>query len=78
MFLVEFAQAHIPSKLLFLALLNILLLIVGCLMDLFSAILVVAPLVIRPRWPSESISRPISARDLPQPTSVSASDARWE
>jgi C4-dicarboxylate transporter, DctM subunit len=48
MFLVQLAQDHIPSKLLFLALLNVLLLIVGTLMDLFSAILVVAPLVIPP------------------------------
>ncbi len=34
MVLVQLAQDHIPSKWLFLALLNVLLLIVGCLMDL--------------------------------------------
>ena len=48
MILVQLAQEHIPSKWLFLALLNVLLLIVGCLMDLYSAILIVAPLVIPP------------------------------
>lgn len=36
----------VHSKYLFLFLLNILLLIVGCLMDLYSAILVVSPLII--------------------------------
>lgn len=38
--------SRITSKLLFLLLLNVLLLIAGCLMDVFSAILVLAPLVI--------------------------------
>ena len=41
----EWVQAHIESKLVFLLALNILLLIVGCMMDIFSAILVVVPLV---------------------------------
>ncbi|MFO7849825.1 MAG: TRAP transporter large permease subunit [Spirochaetia bacterium] len=39
-------EAHIQSKLLFLILLNIALIITGCFMDIFSAIMVVAPLVI--------------------------------
>ena len=38
--------SFVHSKYLFLFLLNILLLIVGCLMDLYSAILVVSPLII--------------------------------
>ena len=38
-------QNAVQSKILFLLLLNIALLIVGCLMDIFSAILVVLPLV---------------------------------
>ncbi|MBT3272499.1 MAG: TRAP transporter large permease subunit [Spirochaetales bacterium] len=39
-------QANISSKYVFLILLNIALLITGCLMDIFSAIVVVAPLII--------------------------------
>jgi tripartite ATP-independent transporter DctM subunit len=41
-----FMQQFITSPLLFLLTLNIFLLIVGCLMDIFSAILVVVPLII--------------------------------
>jgi tripartite ATP-independent transporter DctM subunit len=41
-----FVTSQISSKLLFLLLLNLLLLAAGCLMDVFSAILVLAPLVI--------------------------------
>ena len=43
--LTELVQNHIHSKYLFLFLLNILLLLVGCIMDLYSAILVVSPLI---------------------------------
>ncbi len=39
-------QGHIQSRLLFLLTLNIFLLIVGCLMDIFSAIVVVVPLIL--------------------------------
>jgi len=39
------AKANIHSPLLFLLLLNIILLIVGCLMDIFSALVVVVPLI---------------------------------
>lgn len=39
-------QAHIHSGLLFLLALNVFLLIVGCLMDIFSAIAVVVPLIL--------------------------------
>ena len=38
-------KAHVHSKLTFLIFLNIFLLIVGCLMDIFSAILVVVPII---------------------------------
>ena len=44
--LTDFAVSFVHSKYLFLFLLNILLIIVGCLMDLYSAILVVSPLII--------------------------------
>ncbi|MFC1562982.1 TRAP transporter large permease [candidate division KSB1 bacterium] len=40
-----FMQNYITSKYVFLILLNIFLLIVGCLMDIFSAIVVVVPLI---------------------------------
>ena len=39
-------KAYIGSKYLFLLALNVVLLIVGCLMDIFSAIMVVVPLII--------------------------------
>jgi tripartite ATP-independent transporter DctM subunit len=38
--------AHVDSRLLFLLMLNLFLLIVGCLMDIFSAIVVVVPLIL--------------------------------
>lgn len=41
-----FMKQFITSKILFLVTLNIFLLIVGCLMDIFSAIMVVVPLII--------------------------------
>ena len=44
--LTEWARQFIHSKYVFLILLNVALLITGCLMDIFSAITVVAPLVI--------------------------------
>lgn len=44
--LVEWSTASIESPLVFLLALNVFLLIVGCLMDIFSAIVVVAPLLV--------------------------------
>lgn len=41
----EWVQEHIESKFVFLLVLNLLLLVVGCMMDIFSAILVVVPLI---------------------------------
>jgi tripartite ATP-independent transporter DctM subunit len=43
--LLHWVKAAVSSKYLFLFLLNILLLLVGCLMDIFSAIIVVVPLI---------------------------------
>jgi TRAP-type C4-dicarboxylate transport system permease large subunit len=43
--LVAWTQEHVHSKLMFLLFLNIFLLIVGTLMDIFSAIVVVVPLI---------------------------------
>ena len=43
--LLEWMQANLQSRILFLLALNVFLLIVGCLMDIFSAIVVVAPLI---------------------------------
>lgn len=42
----EWVRAHVHSRILFLIFLNIFLLIVGCLMDIFSAIVVVVPLIL--------------------------------
>jgi len=42
----EYIQAHITSKIVFLIALNIFLLIVGCIMDIYSALIVVVPLII--------------------------------
>jgi C4-dicarboxylate transporter, DctM subunit len=44
--LVAWTQAHIHSRLLFLLALNVFLLLVGTLMDIFSAIVVVVPLIL--------------------------------
>lgn len=44
--LVDWATQAIHSKWLFLLALNVLLIVAGCLMDIFSAIVVVAPLVV--------------------------------
>ncbi len=44
--LFSFIKAHITSKILFLVLLNIFLLIVGALIDVFSAIVVIVPLIV--------------------------------
>jgi tripartite ATP-independent transporter DctM subunit len=43
--ILEFISAHVESKITFLILLTIFLLIIGCLMDIFSAIVVVVPLI---------------------------------
>ncbi len=43
--ILNFVQSTISSKIIFLLALNILLLIIGCLMDVFSAIIVVVPLI---------------------------------
>ncbi len=44
--LTDLVAAFVHSRLLFLFLLNILLILVGCFMDLYSAILVVSPLIV--------------------------------
>ena len=41
----ELFEEHVESPIVFLALLNVFLLIVGCLMDIFSAIMVVVPII---------------------------------
>ena len=46
MFAADWVEAHVESKLVFLLALNVFLLIVGCLMDIFSAIAVVVPLIL--------------------------------
>jgi C4-dicarboxylate transporter, DctM subunit len=44
--LVEWTQARVHSPLVFLLALNVFLLVVGCLLDVFSAIVVVVPLIV--------------------------------
>jgi C4-dicarboxylate transporter DctM subunit len=44
--LVQWTQSHVQSKLMFLLVLNLFLLLVGTLMDIFSAIVVVVPLIL--------------------------------
>lgn len=44
--IVELTESHIHSPLVFLLCLNIALLLVGCVMDIFSAIVVVVPLIV--------------------------------
>ncbi|MCW5808044.1 MAG: TRAP transporter large permease, partial [Deltaproteobacteria bacterium] len=43
--LVEWTQSHVESKVVFLLAINVILLIVGTIMDIFSAIVVVLPLI---------------------------------
>ena len=45
MMLLEWVKANISSKYIFLILLNVFLLIVGCMMDIFSATIIVVPLI---------------------------------
>jgi tripartite ATP-independent transporter DctM subunit len=44
--LVRWVQTHIESRWVFLLALNVLLVVVGCLVDIFSAIVVLAPLIV--------------------------------
>lgn len=44
--LVDWVQATVSSPLAFLLLLNVFLILVGCLMDIFSAIVVIVPLIV--------------------------------
>lgn len=44
--ILEWMQQYISSKYTFLLILNVFLLIVGCLMDIFSALIVVVPLIV--------------------------------
>jgi tripartite ATP-independent transporter DctM subunit len=44
--LINWVQTNISSKIVFLLLLNLALLVTGCLMDVFSALVVVVPLII--------------------------------
>ena len=44
--MLAFLEQHIDSKLQFLLLLNLFLLVVGAMMDIFSAIVVVVPLIL--------------------------------
>lgn len=43
--LLTWVRAHIHSRLVFLLALNVLLIVVGCLVDIFSAIVILAPLI---------------------------------
>jgi tripartite ATP-independent transporter DctM subunit len=44
--LLDWVQLHVDSPLVFLLMLNLFLLVVGCLMDIFSATVVVVPLIV--------------------------------
>lgn len=46
MHLIDWTKAHVESRLVFLLALNVFLLLVGTLMDIFSAIVVVVPLIV--------------------------------
>jgi len=42
----EWVEAHVGNRIAFILILNLLLLLVGCLMDIYSAIIVIVPLII--------------------------------
>lgn len=44
--ILQFMQKYVHSKFLFLVMLNLFLLVVGCMIDIFSAIIVVVPLIV--------------------------------
>ncbi len=44
--LFDLIQAHVSSKIVFLILLNILLLVIGALLDIFSALVIMVPLIL--------------------------------
>lgn len=44
--LARWVEAHVGSRVVFILMLNLFLLIVGCLMDIYSAIMVVVPLIV--------------------------------
>ena len=44
--ILRFIQAHVESRIVFLIIINLFLLIVGCLLDVYSALVVIAPLII--------------------------------
>lgn len=44
--ILEFMQTHVSSKFAFLIILNVFLLAVGCVLDIFSALIVVVPLIV--------------------------------
>ena len=44
--LVDFVTSHVSSKFVFLACLIVILLLLGCMMDVFSAIIIVVPLLV--------------------------------
>lgn len=44
--LLDFVKKVVESKIMFLVILNLILLVVGCMMDIFSAIVVVVPLIL--------------------------------
>jgi TRAP-type C4-dicarboxylate transport system permease large subunit len=43
--LLEWVKSHVSSQLVFLLMLNLFLLVVGCLVDIYSAIVIVVPLI---------------------------------
>jgi len=44
--ILSWIQSHVESKFLFLIILNIFLLLVGCILDIYSALVIVAPLIV--------------------------------
>jgi len=44
--ILDVMQTHVQSKILFLIILNVFLLIVGCMLDVFSALVIVVPLIV--------------------------------
>jgi C4-dicarboxylate transporter DctM subunit len=44
--ILRFIQTHVESKIAFLIIMNLFLLVVGCLLDVYSALVVIAPLII--------------------------------
>ena len=74
----SWTRQHVHSRLVFLLILNVFLLAVGCVMDIYSAILVVAPIVAAYSVPCLASIRSTSGSSLSQTWNWATSRRPWD